>query len=73
MEEMTEKYIGLEDAALHLGVKAQTVRIWIKERGLPAYKIGKLLKFRCSEIDAWMQRGRVPCKSVMLEDKGNEE
>ncbi len=72
MEEMTEKFIGLEDAALHLGVKAQTVRIWIKDRGLPAYKIGKLLKFRCSEIDAWMQRGRVPCSSMKPEYRGNE-
>ena len=38
----TESWIGIEDAAEHLGVKPSTVRDWIKKgKGIPAQKIGK--------------------------------
>lgn len=28
---------------------------WIETRGLPAHKIGRLWKFRLSEIDGWVE------------------
>ena len=38
-----EKWVGIEEAANHLGVNKDTIRNWIKkENGIPAHKIGKL-------------------------------
>ena len=55
----TEKWIGLEEAAEYLGVKPPTLREWIKkENGIPACKIGKLWKFKCSELDEWVKSGK---------------
>ena len=60
---MVEKYndcwIGINEAAEYLGVTKETVRNWIKkQKGIPAQKIGKLWKFKRSELDAWVKSGK---------------
>ena len=57
--ENTERWISLEEAAEFLGVKPSTLREWIrKENSLPARKIGKQWKFKCSELDEWVKSGK---------------
>ena len=51
-------YISLEEAAEYLGIKPVTLRAWIKKEQIPAHKIGKLWKFKCSELDEWVNSGR---------------
>ncbi|MBO5468744.1 MAG: helix-turn-helix domain-containing protein [Lachnospiraceae bacterium] len=59
MEEMiNDSWISLEDAANYLGVKKETVRSWIKKTDIPAHKIGKLWKFKKSELDTWVKSGK---------------
>ena len=58
-EQVSENWIGLEQAAIHLGVRHITVRDWIKKKtGIPAHKIGKLWKFKLSELDEWVKSGK---------------
>lgn len=58
-EVSNEKWISIEEAAEYLGIKPITVRDWIKKRkGIPAHKIGKKWKFKCSELDAWVKSGK---------------
>lgn len=55
----TEGWIGIEEAAEYLGVKPATLREWIKkDKGIPAQRIGKMWKFKCSELDAWVKSGK---------------
>ena len=58
IENYTEKWIGIEDAAKHLGVTKDTIRNWIKKTDIPACKIGKLWKFKLSELDEWVKSGK---------------
>ncbi len=53
-----EKWSSLEEVAKHIGVNKDTVRNWIKKDAIPAHKIGKLWKFRLSEIDEWVKSGK---------------
>lgn len=54
-----DKWINIEEAAEYLGVKPGTIRDWIrKDKGIPARKIGKQWKFKCSELDAWIASGK---------------
>lgn len=54
-----EKWIGVDEAAEHLGIKPVTLREWIKkDNGIPAHKIGKLWKFKISELDNWVKSGK---------------
>ena len=58
-EVQNEKWINVEDAAEYLGVKPATIREWIrKKQDMPAHKVGKQWKFRCSELDEWIQSGK---------------
>lgn len=52
-----EKWVGVDDVAAHLGVAKDSVYRWIEGRGLPARKVGRLLRFKLSEIDAWVEAG----------------
>lgn len=54
-----ENWINIEEAASYLGVKVVTIREWIKKDcGIPANKIGKLWKFKKSELDDWVKSGK---------------
>ena len=55
-----DNYIKLEDAAEYLGIKPTTLRSWIKapKHEVPAHKIGRMWKFKRSEIDAWVNSGK---------------
>ena len=53
-----DRWIGIEEAANYMGVNKDSIRNWIKkDTGIPAHKIGKLWKFKKSELDAWIKSG----------------
>lgn len=59
IENNEDKWIGIEDAANYLSVSKDTIRNWIKkDTGIPAHKIGKLWKFKKSELDEWIKSGK---------------
>ena len=49
-----ESWINLSDAAEYVGVSKDTIRNWIKNSNMPAHKVGRLWKFKKSEIDLWI-------------------
>lgn len=51
---MTEPWASVDEVAKHLGVAKDSIYRWIERRGLPAHKIGRLWKFKLSEVDAWV-------------------
>lgn len=54
-----DNYIGIDEAAGYLGIKTVTLRNWIKKKpDLPVYRIGKLWKFKRSELDEWIASGK---------------
>lgn len=55
---LDDKWIGIEEAANFLGVTKDTIRNWIKKNNIPAHKIGKLWKFRKSELNEWVLSGK---------------
>lgn len=53
-----EKWVGIEEIAEYLGVNKDTIRNWIKKKGIPACKIGRQWKFKKEEVDAWVKSGQ---------------
>ncbi len=49
-----EPWVSVEDVATHLGVARESIYRWIESRRLPAHKIGRLWKFKLSQVDAWV-------------------
>lgn len=52
-----ERWVGVEDVASHLGVNKDSVYRWIEKMSLPAHRLGRLFRFKLSEIDEWVKSG----------------
>jgi len=52
-----EAWLGVEDIAIHLGVSKETIYRWIESGKIPSHRIGKLWKFKASEVDQWVFSG----------------
>ena len=51
-----ERWVDVEEVANHLGVRKESVYRWIDKKGFPAHKAGRLLRFKLSEVDAWVRK-----------------
>ena len=54
---LTEPWVSVDDVSKHLGVAKDSVYRWIDHKALPAHKIGRLWKFKLTEVDAWVRSG----------------
>ena len=50
-----EPWVSVEQVANHLGVAKDTVYRWIDSKGLPGHRIGRLWKFKLSDVDDWVR------------------
>lgn len=50
---MQNKFVRVGDVALYFDVTPETIRSWIKKRGLPARKISGQWRFDWNEIKNW--------------------
>lgn len=55
---MSEPWVKAEQVATHLGVAKDSIYRWIETKDLPAHRVGRLWKFKLSEIDAWVVGGK---------------
>lgn len=58
MSDLIDKWCSLEEIAEYLGVTKDTIRNWIKKTDIPAHKIGRLWKFKLTEVDEWVKSGK---------------
>lgn len=56
-EQVIEKWSTLKEVQKYLGVGRDTTLQWIVKRNIPAYKVGRLWKFKPSEVDDWIRFG----------------
>ena len=54
---IAEPWVSVDDVAKHLGVAKDSVYRWIERKGLPAHRMGRLWKFKVSEVDEWVRQG----------------
>jgi excisionase family DNA binding protein len=49
-----ETYLSIEGLAKYLEVSEKTVRKWVLNNEIPYHKIMKIIRFRISEIEGWI-------------------
>ena len=64
---MEDRWLSVEEIASYLGVSKDTIYIWISDRKFPAHRVGKLWKFKASEVDEWVRGGKPTDKSERVE------
>ena len=62
------EYLSVDELSQITGLKRATIYAKRSRRELPAYKFGRELRFRRSEIEEWMQTKRQTC---LIEEGGD--
>ena len=52
-----ERWLSVEEIAEHLGLKPDTIYKWLDRKKIPGHKVGRLWKFKVSEVDNWITSG----------------
>ena len=70
---MTEPWVSVDQVAAHLGVAKDTVYRWIEAKSLPAQRVGRLWKFKLSDVDRWVMDGMAAEDSPTVADKSTSQ
>ena len=54
---MDDRWLSVTEISKYLGITKDSVYKWVKEKGMPAHRLGKLWKFKTDEGDVWMRQG----------------
>jgi excisionase family DNA binding protein len=52
-------WLGTQEAARHLGITARTLYRLIDTGEIPAYKLGRVLRIKLSDVDRFLEGARV--------------
>ena len=69
----TEAWVSVDAVARHLSVAKDSIYRWIEHRRLPAHRVGRLWKFKLSQIDEWVRAGGVMSAAVARQPPGPEQ
>ena len=69
---MDRRYLTVNDLSVYLGIKPKTLYSRVKE--IPHYKVGRLIRFKREDVDAWMEQHRVAKteKTLTVPENGSE-
>jgi len=54
-----EQWETLKSVHMRTQIPLNTLRKWIQERRIPYYRVNRRIKCKVSEINTWMEKGRV--------------
>ena len=54
---MEDRWLSVDEMVDYLCVHKDTIYNWIKDRNLPAYKVGRLWKIKQTKLDSWVESG----------------
>jgi excisionase family DNA binding protein len=58
---MEEAFLTIREISEYLKVKPSTIYTMVAEKRIPHFKVGRLVRFKKSEIDVWMERNKKEC------------
>ena len=50
-----ERWVSSKEIAQYIGINKDTLQRWITDGKIPCPRVGRLWKFKISEIDAWIK------------------
>ena len=58
-----QTFLTPQEVSVLLRVSTQTVRRWIKEGRLPAYKVGRAWRIRDADLNRWLNEQRTAVRT----------
>jgi excisionase family DNA binding protein len=69
MNEMSDRWLSAKEICSYMGVSSDTVYRWVETHEMPVHRMGRLFKFKISEIDAWVKAGGASRKQQKVDSK----
>lgn len=57
MTEIEDRWLSISEICSYLGISNDTVYKWIDKHEMPAHRMGRLWKFKRTEVDTWVKTG----------------
>ena len=57
-----ERWLSIQEIEDYLGVRRETIYVYLEKKNLPGHRIGKFWKFKRAEVDAWVHSGEAADK-----------
>lgn len=54
-----ESWVDVDKVAEHLQVTKDSVYRWTESKGFPAHRVGRLFRFKLSEVDKWVKKQQI--------------
>ena len=51
-----EQLLDIKQVSERFAIKESTLRAWVFQRRIPCIRLGRLIRFRESELDAWVRK-----------------
>ena len=52
-----DRWLSIKELAEYLGVRRETIYVYLEKKNLPGHRIGKFWKFKIAEVDVWVHSG----------------
>jgi excisionase family DNA binding protein len=59
----------VKDVAAYMRLSEQTIQRYVLKREIPFHKVKKVIRFRPSEIDQWVNEGGGKCPDCPADDR----
>ncbi len=66
---MEDRWLSVDEIAMYLGIKRDTVYKWITGKRMPGHKVGRLWKFRKEEVNQWVRSGGAQTSNAELSEE----
>lgn len=57
-----DRWMSVDEISQYLGISKETIYRWLDRGTIPAHRIGKLWRFKSSEVDEWIRSGGASVK-----------
>jgi excisionase family DNA binding protein len=58
---VSPEFFNIQDLSRYLGIKTSTLYAMVREKKIPHYKFRRLIRFKRSEIEHWVEGNRKEC------------
>jgi excisionase family DNA binding protein len=69
IEDLSPGFSNVKAIAKYLGMKSSNIYSKVESREIPHYRIGRLVRFKLEEIEAWMEGQKKPVVDVKVETR----
>ncbi len=57
-----EGWVDIAEVAAYLQVTKESIYRWVDSKGFPARRVGRLLRFKLSQVDEWVEKAEMILK-----------